>query len=218
MARVIGKALIAFAVIAALLIIAALVITLREPKFTPVAMPNANGYGDLVKAREMVASLSLLGTRQAGTNKLATRVAQDAEALRLARAALARECRVPFEDSSRNLARLASPPPHFQILEMAFRYEGRLAEVENRPADAAQSYLAMTRIGQEMTRGGAVIYALVASSIEERGLMKLGTNASRSSPRSTRRTPNARRSRMSFIRRRYGGVARTAGDITCTPS
>jgi hypothetical protein len=57
---------------------------------------------------------------------------------------------------------------------MAFRYEGRLAEVENRPADAAQSYLAMTRIGQEMTRGGAVIYALVASSIEERGLMKLG--------------------------------------------
>jgi hypothetical protein len=173
MARGIGKALIAFAVIAALLIIAALVITLRDSKFAPVPIPNPNGYDNLLNAANVIGLNGSITSYMLNPSGLAETVAKDAEALQLARTGLGRECRVPMEDWSRASGRRAEARLAFRRLAFAFEYEGRLAEVESRPADAAQSYLAITRVGQEITRGGVVIDAMDGATVEGSGLAPL---------------------------------------------
>jgi len=172
MARVIGKALLAFAVLAALLIIAALVITLREPKFAPLPMPDPNGYDDLVRAGDM----AVVPSRY---DDLAKLVATNTEALKSARSGLSRECRVPLENTIKSIGRANVTFPSFDRLMGAFRLEGRLAEFGQRPADAAQSYVAITRLGQEIMRGGVVMDAVNGSFVEESGLAPLGPLSAR---------------------------------------
>lgn len=51
--------------------------------------------------------------------------------------------------------------------------EGRLAEMENRPADAARSYVDAIRLGNEMSHGGLLINRLVGIACEGAGSIPL---------------------------------------------
>jgi hypothetical protein len=58
-------------------------------------------------------------------------------------------------------------------LAFLFAAEGRLAEIEQRPADAAKSYLDAIRLGQESARGGVTIDLMMGVACENLGLSKL---------------------------------------------
>ena len=76
-----------------------------------------------------------------------------AEALKLARTGLSRACRVPLDYSPTNETHFSNLAT-LKRLALALAAEGRLAELENRPADAAAAYLATIRLGQAVCRGG----------------------------------------------------------------
>src|SRR3989442_15809014 len=103
MARVIGKVLIGFAVIAAMFVIAGLIITLRTPAPRAGPLPTPNGYDDFVKAGGLVCD----GTGEFSTmneEKLRATVSKNFEALRVARVGLGHESRVPLIPSLTNHA------------------------------------------------------------------------------------------------------------------
>jgi len=177
MARIIRKALIAFGILAALLIIVGLIVTLGDSNPASATMPNPNGYDDLVKAAGMIKP-SGPAVKLPTTEDLAKTVAANAEALQLARKGLARQCRVPLDTTVSTDWNHTEALSGFQALEVEFAMEGKLCQTENRFADAAQSYLAITRLGQEITRGGVVIDALVGSAVERSGLRGLEQVAS----------------------------------------
>jgi hypothetical protein len=58
-------------------------------------------------------------------------------------------------------------------LAQAFAAEGRLAELEQRAPDAAESYLDTIRLGHECSRGGVIIDSLVGIAIEAIGMTPL---------------------------------------------
>jgi hypothetical protein len=96
-------------------------------------------------------------------------VAKNSDALQAARTNLQQDCAVPLQFSqnwgSRHLPELAN----FKRLAQAFVAEGRLAEMENHPGDAAKSYLDTIRLGNKSARGGVLIDALVGIAIEAMG-------------------------------------------------
>jgi hypothetical protein len=58
-------------------------------------------------------------------------------------------------------------------LAQAWAGEGRLAELQNRPAAAAESYLNTVRLGHAVAQGGTIIDALVGVACEAMGLTGL---------------------------------------------
>lgn len=139
----------------------------------PYALPNPNGYDDLVKAGDAVAngvgehpSLSL--------EELRIFVAAHSEALALARTGLSRTCAVPaslFLDDFSQMSYILMGQKRLAQLLVA---EGRLAELEDRPVAAARSYLDAVRLGQEISRGGFVINRLVGIACSAIGMSPLG--------------------------------------------
>src|SRR5215471_9220553 len=135
MARVFGKVAVVFALVAAVLVVTALVMTLRTPGAAMTVMPNPNGYDDLLKAAGLLNVHSW--TNQEGLKNL---VASNAEALQLARIGLGQECRVPLDYSITNFS--SHKQSALERLMQAFAAEGEVFELENKPSEAAQSYLA----------------------------------------------------------------------------
>jgi hypothetical protein len=171
MSRPIGKLLAGFFIAAAVLAIAAVILTLSQPAPTPAPLPKPNGYDDFVKAGRMVSKDSSdFGTMS--EEELRAFVKKNAEALKLARTGLGRECRALPDDSATNA-------PHFEDLAVlkplacAFTAEGRLAEMQNRPGAAAESYLDTVRLGHAITRGGVIMDTLVGLAIEAIGTARL---------------------------------------------
>jgi hypothetical protein len=107
-----------------------------------------------------------------GKEDLLAILVKEAEALKLARAGLGRECRVPLDSSLTNGAHLQDLAA-FKRLAQTFAAEGKLAQLEERPGDAARSYLDTIRLGHEATRGGVTIHSLVGLAIEAIGLSGL---------------------------------------------
>jgi hypothetical protein len=167
MARPVAKLLIIFSAFAAVLVLSALILAMRSPGH-PDPLPNPNGYDDFLKAAKSLENADYSKLRG---EELRTVVNRNAEALKLARTGLERECRVRLEyrPDVPHLPNLAS----VKSLAQALVAEGRLAEVESRPGDAAQSYLTAIRLGQEATRGGLLIDALVGIAVEALGLTPL---------------------------------------------
>jgi hypothetical protein len=139
-------------------------------------LPNPNGYADLVKAGAMVSDNYDTGDENWNTMKLGELrrlVAKNSDALQAARTNLQEDCAVPLEFSqnwgSRHLPELAN----FKRLAQAFVAEGRLAEMENRPGDAAKSYLDAIRLGYKSAHGGVLIDQLVGIAIEAMGVSHL---------------------------------------------
>ena len=141
---------------------------MEEPLPPATPLPNPNGYENLVKAGVMLANDTgdFTETNAAQVRKI---VSINAAALSLARAGLSNQCRVPVQYSEFFNSNHVSDLAPIKFLARAFIAEGRLAEMENRPADAAKSYLDTFHLGSEAARGGLLIDGLVGIAIEEIG-------------------------------------------------
>jgi hypothetical protein len=171
MAHPAAKLLTGFFIVAALLVVATLFFTLSQPAPAIPPLPQPNGYDDFVKAGGMVTD-DPSGYGTMGEEDLQAFVKKNAEALKLVRAGLGRECRVPLDHSPTNATHFEHLAV-FKRLALAFTAEGRLAEMENRPRDAAESYLGAVRLGHAITRGGLIIDSLVGVAVEAIGMARL---------------------------------------------
>jgi hypothetical protein len=166
-----AKLLTGFFIVAVLLVVAVLVFTLSQPPPASPPLPKPNGYDDLVQASRMVADNTPDYTAMNEAD-LRSLVETNAEALKLARRGLGRECQVPLDYSAAN-------PTYFTNLAGLKRLahslvaEGRLMELEGRPTDAADSYLTVIRLGVATGKGGLLIDSLVSIAIEAIGTARL---------------------------------------------
>jgi hypothetical protein len=130
-------------------------------------LPSPNGYNDFVAAGKMVSD-DYSSYTEKSQQELKEFLSKNSEAIKLARRGLTRECRVPlvysFTDPSflQNLGKL-------KAVAFIFTAEGRLAQLENRPADAAESYVSAIRFGLRAGQGGLMIHSLVGVAIEAIG-------------------------------------------------
>ncbi len=153
--------LLAFALVAVVVLVALLASTMgRSPLVPP--LPNPNGYDDFIKASKAVLG-NVWDFPTLDHDSLAALVSTNAEPLRLLRLGLTRQCVMPTDSTLTNnynwlrgMTRLA------ELLAT----EGRWREMENRPAEAAQSYVDALRYGNEMSRGGFLINRLVGLDCE----------------------------------------------------
>src|SRR5437879_1005470 len=136
----------------------------------PAPLPNPNGYDDLVKAQKLMVVYTGDVTR-ASAEQLREHLAKNVEALKLIRAGLTRQCRIPITFSTNYLflRSLADVKKLVWLLEA----QGRLAELEHRTNDAAGIYVEAIRYGQESGRGGVMIDRLVGIACEALGINRL---------------------------------------------
>jgi len=151
-----------------LLLIGSLLIPFFSPAPPAMPLPNPNGYTDLLQAGQAVTGNSD-GLADRDLDGLRMLVATNAEALRLLRVGLSRECSVPTDAAIANFAAAMNDGPPLKSLARLLNAEGRLAEMENRPADAARSYLDTMRLGIKISRGGLMINRLVGIACEGMG-------------------------------------------------
>ena len=173
MTRPIVKILTGFAVLAGLVVVGAIFFALSQTVPVPPRLPNPNGYEDLVKAAGMLdGDFLFLDYSTMSHEELVTVVAKNGEALSLARKGLDRESRVPLDYSATNSAHL-NGLSHLKRLAHAFVAQGRLAEMEHHPREAAQEYLDAIRLGHAVSRGGVIIDSFVGLAVETLGLASL---------------------------------------------
>jgi hypothetical protein len=131
-------------------------------------LPNPNGYEKFMKAGQMTHGQAGLYDSMSQV-ELRMLVASNAEALTLARAGFTNECRVPVQFSQFYGTNHIRDLIGFRNLAQTLAAEGRLAELENRPNDAAKSYLDAVHLGNEVARGGVLIDAMIGVAIEGLG-------------------------------------------------
>jgi len=138
----------------------------RPPGGSPPPIPN--GYDDFVKAAGQMSG-NAGNAPTLDQESLRTLISSNAEPLHLLRIGLTRQCVMPMEfalsNATGHLTQLADMKRLVQLLAA----EGRLAEIENRPADGARSYADVIRFGNEMSRGGLLITRLVGLACEAIG-------------------------------------------------
>lgn len=166
-----ARLLTVFAIVAGLFVLLIVAITLGQAP-TPLApLPTPNGYNDLVNAGRMLSD-NFVDAEKLDRVPLHTLITNNAEVFRLAHTGLYRECRVPLvfsEMGTNSIERLGL----LKGLARALTAQGRLAELENQPGDAAQCYADTIRLGCQLCRGGLIIDALVGVSIESIGVTPL---------------------------------------------
>ena len=163
------KPLLALAVIFVLAILTVLFLSgSRTPPLPP--LPNPNGYDDFLKASEVVTG-NFRDFRELNRDSLGALVSTNAEALRLLRLGLTRQCMMPMDSVLTNagIDQLGGMKRLVQLLAA----EGRMREMEDRPGEAARSYVDAIRFGNEMSRGGFLITRLVGVACEAIGYAPL---------------------------------------------
>lgn len=141
-------------------------------KAAPRALPVPNGYDELLQAGQAVTG-NVDDAPDMDHERLHVLVSTNAEALRLLRAGLSHHCAVPTEAQIANFANISTVLIGLKSLAKVVSAEGRLAEMENRPADAARSYVDAIRLGSEMSRGGLMMNRLVGIACEGIGSIHL---------------------------------------------
>ncbi len=171
MARPIPKLLVGFFILAVLLVAVEVVLTLSQPRPAPPPLPNPNGYDDFLQASSLISGAvgDYLNSSQEELHVLAHK---NEEALKLVKRGLSRECRVPLDYSPTNSAHIEHLSG-FKRLSQAVTATGRLADLENRPADAARAYLTAIQLGTAVSQGGLLIDSLVGIAIESLGATPL---------------------------------------------
>ena len=159
-------------------LVAFCVLAVSAPDPPETVLPDPNGYQDLVAAAKVFELAGVdnldMALDTATRQQLQAFVASCGHAFNTARVGLARECRVPIGYSVAE-----DWDTHFELdsllgLARAFRAEGKLAELEGRPADAVESYLDMIRLGRVGTRGGVLVNDwVVGRTFEAMGLHEL---------------------------------------------
>jgi hypothetical protein len=165
-------ALLSIPAVAILAVVGLLIFNAARPLPPIQPLPNPNGYNDLVKAGEM-ADNHTGDWNEMSLEELRRLVAQNANALQLTRDGLQRDCVVPLQFSESYMSRHLSELSGCKKLAQAFAAEGRLADMENRPSDAAKSYLDAISLGNKSARGGILIDQLVGIAIKAIGTSHL---------------------------------------------
>jgi hypothetical protein len=173
MSRRFRKTLLALAVILVMAMVTSLVLFRGQPP-PRSPLPSPNGYNDFIKASELVLSTDA-SFADLDHESLRALVSTNAEALRLLRTGLTRQCAFPMDMVLTNVI-LNDPPDLYlngvpdmlRFIEL-FAAEGRLREMDNQPADAAKSYIDAIRFGNEMSRGGLLITRIRGIAFEGNG-------------------------------------------------
>jgi len=133
-------------------------------------LPVPNGNDDFVKAQNLLVG-NPADFKRGSIEDLRKHLDENAEALKLVRAGLAKQCRVPivFSTNYLNLRSLGDVKRIARLLEA----EGQLAELERRTNDAARIYLEIIRFGKESCRGGLLMDRLVGIACESIGVSSL---------------------------------------------
>ncbi len=171
------KVLLALMLVLTLAGFALLFPTAGKPVTLP-PLPNPNGYDDFIKAG------TLLGDGDGNASAmeadaLRTFISTNQESLRLFRLGLSRKCQVPIQAAW--ISEVAATNDDTYLIELAsmkrlaqlLNAEGRLAEMEHRPAEAALTYIELMRFGNEISRGGFLIHRLVGIACEAIGYAAL---------------------------------------------
>jgi len=137
----------------------------------PPPVPNPNGYDDFAEAGKLLADAPYLPDLD--PQQWREQVLRNSEALKLARLGLSRECLVPITNSTDFMDVHMPVLASIKRIAIAFDGEGKVAEMENRPDDAAKSYLDCIRLGRESVRGGVWIDKLVGIACEAIGMKSL---------------------------------------------
>jgi len=160
----------------AIVIIAALVLSGSAPAPAPAALPNPNGYVAFLEAAADVQK-NTSDFPQMNQDALRTLVEGNTNALQMARSGFAERAQVPVEYSLPYLQKRLPELAGLKLLAQAFLAEGKLAEMDHRPCDAAKSYLDAIHLGIECRRGGVLIDGLVGIAVESMGTSQLQTLA-----------------------------------------
>jgi len=121
-----------------------------------------------------------------GYGALRTLVEMNTNALRQARAGLREECRVPLQFSQEYMSNHMAELAPLRRLAQTLVAEGKLAEMEEHPGDAAKSYLDTIHLGTESPRGGLLIDQLIGTAIEALGTSHLEKSSVRLDAKSCR--------------------------------
>ena len=155
--------------VAVLALLGFLFYAVTRPSPPPPPLPNPNGYDDLVKEGQLTSGNLYFGDLNPEQSR--QQLFRNVEALKSARIGLSRECRVPLPNSIVQYENEHLPNlPGIKRLALAFEAEGKLAEMDNRRADALKSYLDCIRLGRESARGGLAIDKLVGVACEAFGM------------------------------------------------
>jgi hypothetical protein len=128
--------------------------------------PEENAYDALIFAEKQLGDFSPDPT----SAKLAQSVTNNAEALRLMRAALERPFEAPESTYDNQLINaVLGNVGRFKTLALAARCAGALAEQNGDFPSAARSYLDIIRLGQKI-QAGPLIFMLIGVSIERLGV------------------------------------------------
>src|SRR6266850_1452605 len=168
MARPVAKALVAFAVVAGALVVG--VVWFVSSQSAPAVRPFPNGYDDLLKAGHMLEADVDYTTM--ADEELRAAVGKNAEALALTKKALDRESQVRLDYSATSAAHL-NDLSLIKRLAQALIAEGKLAEIDHHPHEAAQAYLNAIRLGHHAEAGGVIIDSMVAVAVEAIGTSAL---------------------------------------------
>lgn len=152
--------------------LAALVGTMFFGRTVPPPLPIPNGYDDLIKAGQGIRG-NVSAISELDTVALRLLVTNHANTLLLLRIGLSRTSAVPTESFIANFATASTDLTSLKALANLLRAEGRLAELERRPGDAARSYLDAIRLGGQMSHGGLIINRLVGIACEGVGCIPL---------------------------------------------
>lgn len=156
---------------------------LTPPQLQP--LPNPNGYDDFVKASQLL-DTDAGDYDTMNREELRKVVSANAAALSLARSGLSNQCAVPVQSSQAYIENHLNQLAGMKRLVQAFAAEGKLAEMENRPDDAAKSYLDAVHFANESSRGGVLIDQLVGIAIEATGTSHLTNLVARLDAKSCR--------------------------------
>ena len=171
-------------VIATLLVAGVALTVVRTPPRLP--LPNPNGYDDFLKATRFLTG-DLGNASTLDHDGLQALVSTNAEPLRLTRLGLSRGCSVPTDSAITNIPGMLADLSNLKSLAHLLVEEGRLAEMEGRYADAAQSYIDAIHFGNEMSRGGPIIVRLVGIACEAIGHTPLSKLVPKLKPEEARR-------------------------------
>jgi hypothetical protein len=138
----------------------------------PAPLPNPNGYDDFLRAGTMVTG-KVGDYPDLDGEELRALVETNAEPLRVLRTGLTHRCAVATDAAIANFGTLSSDLPKFKSLALLISAEGRMQELDNRPADAAQCYIDAIHFGCEISHGGLMINRLVSIACEGVGETRL---------------------------------------------
>ncbi len=170
MRRRLIKLFLVFVCLVAAVIVVALIITIVPRGYKPPSLPNPNGYPGLVQAAQ---SLVGDGSTNLSESQLEALVQSNSTALQIVRSNLSQPMQVPVVYSQ---AYGSTHLPELSALKraaLALAEEGRLAQIQHRPADAAKAGLDTIELGVKCPRGAELIDALVGDAIEAIGVSEL---------------------------------------------